>query len=298
MGFPIKFVDWIRLCITRYMFSIKINGSLEGYFQGKSGLRQGDPTSPYLFVIAMEVFTSCINRRTATEDFSYHWGTEEVGLSHLIFADDVLLLCKGELHSVNKLMIAIKEFADMSGFHLNADKSMCFFGNVSIPVADSIVLSTGFQRGNLSITYLGLPLIAYKLKDDDCIPLVSRFCARVEVWTSKFLNFAGRLQLTKTILIGIAGYWCMYLFLPKRVLKKLNSIMFKFLWGGFYKPNGKCHYKVNWIDCCSSKEAGGLGLRNIYEWNSAAILYQLWPIIQQNSSSIWVRWFHKCFFLK
>lgn len=55
----------------------------------------------------------------------------------------------------------------------------------------------------------------------------------------------------------------MFIFLPKSVLKQLNAIMFKFLWGGFYKPDGKCHYKVEWEECCKPKIEEGLGLRNI-----------------------------------
>ena len=62
MGFGVKWVGWIRWCISTASFSILINGSPSSFFQSTRGLRQGDPLSPYLFVLRMEASSCLINR--------------------------------------------------------------------------------------------------------------------------------------------------------------------------------------------------------------------------------------------
>lgn len=94
IGFPTTFLTWIRECITIQMFSIKVNGHLEGFFKGRKGLRQGDPLAPYLFVICMEVLTQLLHRASAAREFKYHPKCDKLKLSHLCFAVDLMLLLK------------------------------------------------------------------------------------------------------------------------------------------------------------------------------------------------------------
>ncbi|PKI62164.1 hypothetical protein CRG98_017537 [Punica granatum] len=72
MGFPPNFLWWIKGCITSPYFSVAINGSLAGYFPGQRGVRQGHPLSPYLFVIAMEVFSQIMDLAVIEGKVGYH----------------------------------------------------------------------------------------------------------------------------------------------------------------------------------------------------------------------------------
>lgn len=72
MDFPGLYVHWIKQCATSSRLSVVIDGSLHGYFPRKRGLRQGDPLSPYLFLLVMQAFTALLEYRVDTEAFTYH----------------------------------------------------------------------------------------------------------------------------------------------------------------------------------------------------------------------------------
>ncbi|KAL0313709.1 UNVERIFIED_CONTAM: hypothetical protein Scaly_2907800, partial [Sesamum calycinum] len=89
---PGWFVGWIEQCVTTASFSVSLNGAIYGFFKGSRGLRQGDPVSPYLFVLVMETWNSLLKYRVQNAaDFQYHWKCKEMGILNLCFADDVLL---------------------------------------------------------------------------------------------------------------------------------------------------------------------------------------------------------------
>ncbi|KAL2248361.1 UNVERIFIED_CONTAM: Retrovirus-related Pol polyprotein from type-2 retrotransposable element R2DM [Sesamum indicum] len=103
-GFSPLFISWIMECICNSSFSVALNGSLHGFFSGKKGLRQGDPMSPALFLLSMEYFSRLVKRKTSTSDFNFHPKCEKLKITHLLFADDLMLFSRGDLPSIHVLM--------------------------------------------------------------------------------------------------------------------------------------------------------------------------------------------------
>lgn len=96
-------------CISSTSFSLSINGGVHGYFKGKRGLRQGDPMSPYLFTLVMEVLTLLIHRKVVdSSSFKYRVKCDKLVI--VCFVDDLLLFYHGDLDSARVLHSALNEF--------------------------------------------------------------------------------------------------------------------------------------------------------------------------------------------
>ncbi|XP_039158524.1 uncharacterized protein LOC120288534 [Eucalyptus grandis] len=192
-GFPQIFVDRIMICIRSPKFSICLNGELHGFFASGRGIRQGDPMSPYIFTLVMEVFTGLLDRRTSRPEFGFFWRCKSTKLSHLFFADDVFLFFEATLASVGLLKDGIESFSNWSGLVPNLNKSEVFLLGGSSGLRNDILSMLGFQVGSLPFRYLGVPVISKRLGKADCVTLVNGITACVQSWTHRFLSFAGRL---------------------------------------------------------------------------------------------------------
>ncbi|KAL0308093.1 UNVERIFIED_CONTAM: putative mitochondrial protein [Sesamum calycinum] len=260
-NFPQQFIMLIEQCISTASFSVSLNGSIYGFFKGGRGLRQGDPISPYLFVLVMEIWNTLLRRRVQNApQFQHHWKCKELGLVTLCFADDVLLFCKAHIPSIKVLTDALSEFATLSGLKVNPAKSQTILSRAVQQERQQILATVGFQEGSLPVKYLGIPLTSSRLTISDCRPLIDKVDIRLAGWQHQNLSYAGRLQLIKSVLSTLHTYWASVFILPKGVLKLLEKKMRAFLWQG---SSGRGNAKVAWDQLCKPKEEGGLGIRTI-----------------------------------
>lgn len=113
-------------------YSITINGKPRKPFKAKKGLRQGNPMSPYLFVLGMEYFSRLLKLMARNPIFKYHPKCTKYKIIQLSFADDLLLFSKGDIRSIQLLVNCFQEFSVTTGLCVNLTKSSIFFGGVNI----------------------------------------------------------------------------------------------------------------------------------------------------------------------
>ncbi|KAJ9541973.1 hypothetical protein OSB04_028479 [Centaurea solstitialis] len=281
-------VKWIREMVSTVTFSVVVNGESHGFFPGKRGIRQGDPLSPYLFTLVMEGF-SMIMKQCILEasSFGYHYGCQDLQLTHLCFADDLFVFTRGDVESVEILKKALDIFASKSGLAPNLQKSDAFFGNVAPDVRNAILNCLPFRPGVFPIRYLGVPLSPVSLRPSDFGHLVTKVKLRIQNWKSKFLSFGGRKQLIISVLQSLQLYWMAVFLIPSGVVHEIEKLCRDFLWAQGDSSKGKC--KIAWNMVCRPVHCGGLGFRRLSLWNRALLARNIWAIIT-NRDCWWVSW--------
>ncbi|RVW26085.1 LINE-1 reverse transcriptase-like [Vitis vinifera] len=127
MGFGTKWVGWMWSCVSSAKFSILVNGVPAGFFPSTRGLHQGDPLSPYLFVMGMEILDVLIRRAV---EGGYLLGCNirggsktSLNISHLFFADDTIVFCEANKEQVSHLSWILFWLEAASGLRINPAKS-------------------------------------------------------------------------------------------------------------------------------------------------------------------------------
>ncbi|GJW91017.1 putative RNA-directed DNA polymerase, partial [Tanacetum coccineum] len=277
-GFPPLINKWIMACVSSTSFLIGVNGDIHGFFKGKRGLRKGDPLSPFLFTLVMEVLTLVLRRRVRDSDsFRFHKHCEELQLINVCFADDLFIFARGDVNSARVIRDSLEEFTRVSGLVPSLPKSTTFFCNVANHVKPSILHTMPFSEGKLSVIYLGVPLIPTRLFNRDCMFLVEKARNRIVDWKNKSLSFAGRLQLCSSVISSMHVYWASVLMIPTGILLDIEQLMRGFLWCNGDLKRGKA--KVAWNTICLPKCEGGLGIRSLEVFNIALMTTHIWNIV-------------------
>ena len=210
MGFGSLWLSWIKWCISTASFSVPINGSPAGFFPSSKGLRQGDPLSPYLFVIGMEALSCLINRAV---EGNYLSGSKITGgrggdlvISHLLYDDDTLIFCEANKYQLKYLSWILMWFEALSGLKINLNK------NEIIPIgpvdnAEELAIELGCKTGSFPTSYLGLPLGAKHKAVGVWNSIEERFRKRLATWKIQYISKGGRATLIRNTSSSLPIYY-------------------------------------------------------------------------------------------
>ncbi|XP_050232935.1 uncharacterized protein LOC126681437 [Mercurialis annua] len=287
MNFDSKWISWITSFFDSAQLSVLLNGCpTENFFMGR-GVRQGDPISPMLFVLAVEnlraIFSKAFNLGLLS---GIHIDGIQEPVSILQFADDTLLFVPNDLNMISNLLRILRCFELISGLKINYQQSSIIGINVdhlSLSRASEILMC---RIEELPITYLGMPLSERAIGAKSWDPVVSNFSSKLSTWRGNLLSPAGRLVLVKSVLSSLPVYYFSSLRIPQSVVIHLERIMRRFLWNGRTDMQG--FSKVAWVDVCVPTSLGGLNITPLRIKNQFLLLKWLWKLLNSDRNSLWL----------
>ncbi|XP_016206044.1 uncharacterized protein LOC107646370 [Arachis ipaensis] len=265
--------------------SVLINGSPTRPFKMERGLRQGDPLSPFLFVLVVDVLHRMISEAVRNGRITPLFvGRDNIELSHLQFADDTVLFYPPEEETIKNYKRLLRCFELMSGLAINFDKSSLIPINCDQQWVRSTCNLLGCKEATLLVCYLGIPLGANPRLIKTWNPIIDKVEEKLSLWKSKILNKAGKLVLIKAVLCSLSVYYLSLYKMPKVVAEKLISLQRRFLWSKEDGRNGMA--LVSWDVVQTPKKLGGLGVGNAMVRNTA-LLFKWWWRFSKEECPLW-----------
>lgn len=192
-GFPQQTINLIMNCTTSSSLSLKWNNVKPESFIPTRGLRQGDPMSPYLFVLCMEKLALLIEEKVAANQWlPIKVSKDGPAISHLFFAHDCLLFTKAKASQARLVQQVLDSFCLASGMKINIQKSR-FLPSKNIPRSKVAKFESilHFQHTYNIGKYLSFPLLFGRVSKTDFTFILDRIHNRLAGWKSNLLSRAG-----------------------------------------------------------------------------------------------------------
>ncbi|GKB50952.1 RNA-directed DNA polymerase, eukaryota, partial [Tanacetum coccineum] len=266
-GFGEKWCGWIQNCLLSSKGSVIVNGSPTKEFQFHRGLKQGDPLSPFLFLLIMESLHISMQRVVDAGLFRGIQVGSSLQVSHLFYADDAVFMGHWSEANIDTILRVLDCFYHASGLRINMLKSKLMGISVSSDKVDQAAKKIGCAILQVPFSYLGSKVGCLMSRIQSWSEIVNNILTRLSKWKLKTLSIGGRLTLLKSVLGSLPIYHMSLFKVSAKVLLNMESIRCHFFNG--IEHNVKSQYGLNGIKFWLLKK------REVLEFRVSTLLIEL-----------------------
>ncbi|KAL0284680.1 UNVERIFIED_CONTAM: hypothetical protein Sradi_7190700 [Sesamum radiatum] len=266
-----------------------MNGEHPGFFHSTRGLRQGDPLSPALFVLAADYLSRGLERLFTANPTMFYQAPGLIRVFHLSYADDLMIFTTTCRQNMELLRYFLRAYERVWGQLINGSKSSFIVGRQASSLQTQAVQDVlGYQLKHLPITYLGVPLYKGNRRAYLFDPIISRLRDLLQGLAMTNLSHGGRLALIRSMLQATPLHLLQVIHPPKSVLITIERIFNGFFWGS-YNRHKHIHWS-SWAKACFSVAESGLVVRSLAGYVRAFSMKLWWRF--RGKSSLWSEYLH------
>ncbi|XP_070014295.1 uncharacterized protein [Nicotiana sylvestris] len=285
MGFPERLIGIVFGLVSNNWYSILINGQAHGFFKSSRGIKQGDPVSPTLFILAAEALSRSLNALHTNLYFcGFGMPKWSLKINHLVYADDMIIFSSSDETSLMLIMQVLKAYENASGQLVNKTKSVVYLHHLTdMEVVSKVERITCIHRNDFPIIYLGCPIFYARRKLEFYQPLITKVMDKMQSWQGKLLSVGGRAVLISHVLQSMPMHLLSAVNLPKYVINRLHKLFAQFF--GSSTVGGTSRHWASWNTLCMPIEEGGIGFRSLHDVVKALFSKLWWNF--RTKSSLW-----------
>ena len=223
-GFPAEFINMFDTLYRSAESAVMNNGRTTKYFPLERGCRQGDPSSPYVFILAFDPLIREINARADIRGLPTPAG--EIKCS--VFADDLTALIRSA-RDLDNVSESLRSFSEISGLCINNDKTEILrLEGTHLPQEYK-----NLEKDCLKVTgiYHSAGRNQTRCKEENFDKALAKLKNITNLWRQRNLSLLGRVQVLKAQGLTQFTHIANAIPIPQDILKKINKIVYKFLWG-------------------------------------------------------------------